>query len=242
MDDYIVKPFDPQTLVGSILRQLRPGGRKLRLRPDWVPKAYAQVSTDWQDIEGIDSTDARARLSDDFDLFRSMLKRLLEEFSNISTPTAADDGAALAVHKGRMHKLRGSAGMLGARAIQQLAGEAEAACAAGEIDKAAHLATILRTHLQQLASSAAPLLAAARAKGAEAALRIGGEFHPEDLTNLLRQLRQKSLSAMDHFSAISPQLRRVLSKDSFEQVHGHIENLQFDDAVRVLEACHLENS
>jgi len=43
-------------------------------------------------------------------------------------------------------------------------------------------------------------------------------------------------------SSMSPQLRRVLSKASFEQVRDDIENLQFDDAVRVLEASHLEDS
>jgi PAS domain S-box-containing protein len=242
MDDYIVKPFDPQTLVSSILRQLRPAGRKLRLQPDGAPKTYTPVPTAWPDIEGIDSTDARTRLSDDFDLFRSMLKRLLAEFSHIPIPTVADAPAALAIHTGRMHKLRGSAGMLGAKAIQQLAGEAEAACAAGEIDRAAHLATILATQLQLLSSSAAPVLEAACVEGAEVAPRIGGELQPQELTSLVRQLRQKSLSAMDHFSSMSPQLRQVLSKDSFEQVRDHIENLQFDDAVRVLEASHLENS
>ena len=35
--------------------------------------------------------------------------------------------AALAAHAGRMHKLSGSAGMLGARGIQQLASKAETA-------------------------------------------------------------------------------------------------------------------
>jgi len=47
---------------------------------------------------------------------------------------------------------------------------------------------------------------------------------------------------MDHFGSMSPQLRRVLSKDSYELVRDHIENLQFDDAVKVLEASHLQDA
>lgn len=54
-----------------------------------------------------------------------------------------------------------------------------------------------------------------------------------------QMLRQQSLSAMDRFGSISPQLRRVLSEDSNEVVRGHIENLQFSDAAKALEASQL---
>ena len=67
-----------------------------------------------------------------------------------------------------MHKLRGSAGMLGAKGIQKLAAEAEAACLAGEGERASHLATQLCSALQTLHQDAGPVLVAARER-AEAA-------------------------------------------------------------------------
>ena len=176
MNDYIIKPFDDQALVCNILRHVKPASGQLTRQIDGTPATPAQAAVPWPEIEGIDSSDARERLSDDFDLFRSMLKRLLDEFSDVAIPAVAEDPVALAVHAGRMHKLRGSAGMLGAKAIQQLAGEAEAACAAGEVERAARLATRLATMLQRLEQSAAPVFEAARAQAEDAALTSGGEL------------------------------------------------------------------
>jgi HPt (histidine-containing phosphotransfer) domain-containing protein len=190
----------------------------------------------WPAIDGIDSSDVRARLSDDFGLFRSMLKRLLDEFFDVAMPAAANDAAAIGIHKGRMHKLKGSAGMLGAKTIHQLAGEAEAACAAGEVERAAVLATKLATELQRLHQSAAPVFAATQAQAEEVALPSGGELEPQVVAELIDLLRQQSLSATDRFSSVSPQLRRLLSKDSFALVRDHIDNLQFSDAANALEA------
>jgi CheY-like chemotaxis protein/two-component sensor histidine kinase len=236
MDDYIVKPFDAQALVGSILRHVKPARGRLTRHLDGAPQARAQAAEPWPEIEGIDSSDARARLSDDFGLFRSMLKRLFDEFSDVAIPTVARDPVALAVHAGRMHKLRGSAGMLGAKAIQQLAGEAEAACAAGAVERAAQLATKLAAQLQQLHQQAAPTFMAGRAQAEEAVLPGGGELEPQALADFIALLRGQSLSAMDRFTSISPQLRRSLSKGSYELVRDHIENLQFSDAAEALEA------
>jgi glycosylphosphatidylinositol transamidase (GPIT) subunit GPI8 len=54
--------------------------------------------------------------------------------------------------------------------------------------------------------------------------------------DLIDLLRQQSLSATDHFTSISSQLRRHLSKDSYALVRDHIDNLQFRDAANALEA------
>jgi PAS domain S-box-containing protein len=235
MDDYIVKPFDAQSLVGSILRHVKPAGHVMH-RVDAAPEARFQAALRWPEIEGIDSTDVRGRLGDDPVLFRSILKRLLDEFSDVSLPPATDDAASLAVYAGRMHKLRGSAGMLGARAIQQLAGEAETACAAGEVERASSLATRLGAKLQRLRESAAPAFLAARAQVEEEVLPVGGELKQEDLDDLISLLRLQSLAAIDRFGTMSPKLRELLSNESYELVREHIDNLQFNDAALALEA------
>jgi CheY-like chemotaxis protein len=239
MDDYIIKPFDAQALVRSILRHVKPASGQLAPQSDAAPETRAQAAGPWPEIEGIDSTDVRARLSDDLDLFRSTLKRLLDEFSDVAIPVATEDSVALAVHAGRMHKLRGSAGILGAKAIQQLAGEAEAACGAGEVERATHLAARLVAQLQGLRQNAAPVFMAARVQAEEEALPSGAELESQLLADLVVLLRQQSLSAMGRFSSISPQLRRLLSKGSYERVRVHIDNLQFSDAANALEASQL---
>jgi PAS domain S-box-containing protein len=240
MDDYIVKPFDAQSLVASILRRVAPA-RAEPVRPiDGVPDTQASEAPPWAEIEGIDSTDARERLSDDFVLFRSMLKRLLNEFSDVSIPVAADGPVELAVHASRMHKLRGSAGMLGAKVIHQLAGEAEAACAAGELERSVQLVTTLSTKLERLRELAAPaLLVIASAQIKDASLTVGDALEPQVLADLVSLLRRQSMSAIERFSGLSPQLQRLLSKSSFERVREHVDNLQFSDAANALEAGQL---
>jgi len=236
MDDYLVKPFDAQSLVTSILRRVAPA-RGQPVRPiDGVPDTGAPEAPPWPEIEGIDSTDARERLSDDFVLFRSMLKRLLDEFSDVSIPVAVEGPVELALHASRMHKLRGSAGMLGAKAIYQLAGEAEAACAAGELERSVHLATRLATKLQRLRELAAPALAMIASVEIEDASLSGGDaLEPRAVADLVSLLRRQSMSAIERFSGLSPQLQRLLSKSSFERVREHIDNLQFSDAANALE-------
>ena len=236
MDDFIIKPFDAQALVGSILRHVTPASDRSERKLYVVPETPARSAVPWPEIEGIDSSDVRARLSNDFGLFRSMLKRLLDEFFDVAMPAVAEGPVALAIHKGRMHKLKGSAGMLGAKTIQRLASEAEAASAANEVERASQLATRLSAELQRLHQNAAPVFTATQAEAEEAALPSGGELEPQVVAGLIDLLRQQSLSATDHFSSLSPQLRRLLSKDSYELVRDHIRNLQFSDAANALEA------
>jgi CheY-like chemotaxis protein len=233
MDYFILKPFSAEALVRSILRHVKRASSRLGRVVDGAPGPAAQATRAWPEIEGIDASDARERLSNDFDLFRSMLKRLLDEFSNVAI-LATEEPVALAA-KGRcMHKLRGSAGMLGAKAIQHLAGEAEAACAAGEVERAAHLATRLATQLLRLHQSATPTLNALRAEAGEAALASDGDLEPQLLIDLIARLRKQDLSAVDCFSAIAPQLQRCLGQ-SYALMRDHMDNLRFNDAVKVLE-------
>jgi PAS domain S-box-containing protein len=241
MDDYIVKPFDAQALVRSILRHVKPASGRLAPQNGETAETRTPSRAPWIEIDGIDSTDVRVRLSDDDRLFRSMLKRLLDEFSALAIPAHAGD-VALAVHARHMHKLRGSAGMLGAGEIQRIAGEAETACLAGEAGLASDLTTTLATMLHQLHESAAPAWTAAQAEFDELALAGGGELEPQRLRDLVDLLRQQDLSALDRFNAISPQLRRLLGKSSYELVRGRLDNLHFHDAADLLEASQLEAS
>jgi len=237
MDDYLVKPFDAQSLVASILRRVAHVNGRLVHPIACSPDAPTSEAMPWPEIEGIDRLDVRERLSDDFGLFRSMLKRLLDEFSDVSIPIAGRAPTDLAVHAGRMHKLRGSAGILGAKGIHQLAGEAETACAAGNVERSVHLATRLAVKLQRLGECAAPLVVTAPAQAEDpSAASSRDRLAPQALADFVDLLRQQSMSAIERFSALSPQLQRLLSKGAFEVVRQHIDNLQFSDAANALEA------
>jgi len=184
MTDYVVKPFESQALVRAILRHARPAIEKtlgqiakapatpqgapaqIAKTPATPPGAPAQIAKtpatppgapgQWPEIEGIDSVDVSTRLSGDFGLFRSLLTRLLDEFSDVAIGVMNEDPDALVPYRARLHKLRGSAGLLGAKAIAQLAGEGEAACATGDMTRASPHATRIAIQLQRLREHAVP--------------------------------------------------------------------------------------
>ena len=235
MDDYIVKPFDAQQLMRSVLRHVQlTGGPQVRSQIA-SPDAVAQPHAAWPEIDGIDSEDARERLNNDFELFRSMLKRLLGEFADVALPDQFGNAGTLATHAGRMHKLRGSAGLLGAKSIQRLAGEAEAACVDGDAALAAPLAVDLASELHRLRQSAEPAFQSRQTPVEEAPGQGGEPLETGALSELVGLLRQQRLSAMDRFKALSPQLRGHLRLGDYERVEQHLDNLRFGDAADILE-------
>jgi PAS domain S-box-containing protein len=236
MDDYIVKPFEAKGLVSSILRRINPKGFEAVQRLGGPTPNPPEEDASWCEIEGIDSRDARERLSYDFGLFQLLLKRLLDEFSDLALPGADPASVSLNVNAGRMHKLRGCAGMLGAKAIQQLAGEAEIAYAAGATDRAPALIARLASELQRLQRSAASVLSAKSSEADDAPSDVVAELGPAALADFITLLRQQSLSATDRFASLSPQLRRLLPADEFRILRGDIGDLRFSDAAELLEA------
>ena len=138
-------------------------------------------------------------------------------------------------HAGRMHKLRGSAGLLGAKSIQRLAGEAEAACTGGDVARAAPLAADLASELHRLRQSAEPAFQSRQAPAQEAPVQGGDPIEQDSLAELVGLLRQQRLSAMDRFKALSPQLRGHLRQGDYERVEEHLESLRFGDAADILE-------
>ncbi len=236
MNAFVTKPFDPRELMRIVLGQLPPAVRE-RIGRDERRAAPAPADADaqtaaWPSIDGIDLDDVRTRLGDDVQLFRSMLERLLREFTGLAAPA---DPAATAALAGRLHKLRGSAGMLGATTIHRLASDGEAACRADDLPRVHRLVPKLAAQLRRLEDAARPFFEASARQADEAAAQAPGEIDPGDLLELERLLREQSLSALKCFSAMTPALRGGLGREAFDALHQHMENLQFDEAARLLE-------
>ncbi len=89
-------------------------------------------------------------LGDDAGLFRSLLGKLIRDFAGAALPTSGYERGELVGHAARMHKLKGSAGLLGLNVVQQLAGTIERACKAGEVVSIRPLAQQLTHEFQRL--------------------------------------------------------------------------------------------
>jgi PAS domain S-box-containing protein len=234
MDDFLIKPFDPITLIRCISKHVRVSNDRAA-----TPISASAVATAppvaWPDIEGIDSAEARARLSNDARLFLSCVARLLVEFSEVSFFSEGQE-ASLPKQAARMHKLKGAAGMLGAKGICALAAETEAACVAGDAQRASDFAAALATGLRQLRESAAPVVNAARA-GAETLVEpLGSPLEPYLVDELVQLLRQQNLSAVDRFRTLEPRLRRHLAAAVQGELRSHMEALRFEAAAEMLQS------
>jgi PAS domain S-box-containing protein len=235
MDFFILKPFSAEALVRCILRHVKRGSGPMAVPLGEQSEPLAHIPPPWPEIEGIDSGDARVRLTDDLDLFGSMLRRLLHEFSDVTRPPVTSDPASLAAHRRRMHKLMGCAGMLGATSIQELARAGETACAAGEVAQAAALAITLAAQLELLRESSSAALAGMPARDQRPLQTDDSELDPQLVVDLLDLLRQQNLSAVHRFNAILPQLERRLGHGACALMRDHMEHLRFIEAVDVLE-------
>jgi hypothetical protein len=114
-------------------------------------------------MDGVDFAGVRAMLGDDAGLFRSLLGRLIRDFAGETLPTTGYERGDLIGHGARMHKLKGSAGILGLSVVQQLAATIQGACEAGEVESIGHLAQQLTDEFKRLSDCAdgAPIASAA---------------------------------------------------------------------------------
>jgi HPt (histidine-containing phosphotransfer) domain-containing protein len=239
MTDFISKPFDAQALIRSVRRHA------LQARETPAPAALpiaageAALPTEWPRVEGIDAADAYQRLGGDTDLLLSVLHRLLTEFGDLASADAATvEGAsstAQAALAARLHKLQGSAGMVGARAVRQLAAEGEAALKTGDPARAARAMPALGGALRRLQAAAQPFFDAAADAG-EVPVVPASPVDSGDLAQLIDTLRQQSLRAMPMFDALGPSLRVSLGGERFAALDRAVQDFQFQRAVEILQS------
>lgn len=126
--------------AGRARIQFREGGQKVRrapaptAQPATEPAVPAMAApragaAEWPHVAGVDWEQSRLRLAGNRQLFQSMLTRLVDEFGSLDSRSLARQDAAHVT--ARLHKLKGSAGTLGAVDLQTLAARAEQAMRSG---------------------------------------------------------------------------------------------------------------
>ncbi|ALV05632.1 PAS domain S-box protein [Roseateles depolymerans] len=181
---------------------------------------------DWPEIEGIHTQDVRQRLDGDHTLFLSLLGVLLKDHPALPMPgTGGEDMPTMAA---RLHKLRGSAGNVGAAAVAATATLAEMACRHGDLQTATGHVVRLNEQLAALAAAAAPWLGR-KDFGAAAS----GD-HPPELAALMQLLQDQQAEALGAFDALSSRLRDRLGDARFEQVRTLVDQLRLAEAGALL--------
>jgi PAS domain S-box-containing protein len=227
MSDFVSKPFDPQALIRKVRRLVE------QVRGEPIPmividKSGSGLGAGHPPMSSIDSGALHQMFGDDIPLFTSLLARVLREFSDIEAPVviAPNDSAALSQLQARAHKLKGSAGMIGATRLMRLAGAVEEALQAGRsisvvtrmMAKLSAAFTALREESQdwmEAHSSAVP----SDVKRATVS--------PEELAELRALLECQNLAAVEKFSSLAAALTEVLGTAHFDKIRAAVDNLDF---------------
>jgi CheY-like chemotaxis protein/HPt (histidine-containing phosphotransfer) domain-containing protein len=241
MNEFVAKPFDPQLLIRKVRRLVE----QVRGKP--IPLAILDVKSAVRAAHGslmssIDPTLVQQLYGDDVALFRSVLNRMLRDYSDLELPASVslDDEAAREQLTARTHKLKGSAGLIGATRIMRLAGAAEVALQQQRpTDVVDRILQQLTTALVTLREEATPFLqrppeGPARPDNTGSSRPIAGAADIDELCTLLES---QNLAALDKFGVLSAELRTRLSATDFERLHDSIDNLDFQLGATLLRAA-----
>ncbi len=234
VNDYLTKPLDPDRMV----RLIRHSVEKARGSALAVGARTPGIAADaaWPELPGIDTAQARLRLSDDLALFRRSLRRFLDEWDAAGDLTAQlsepDEREALAR---RMHKLAGNGALIGAQTVHHLAKGLETALHGVASDDLSGDAAELTAETGALALVAERWLAETPDPDtiADAASAPTGRA---TMAEFRAQLQSRKIAALQTYKALAPALRERLGVEGFAALHKALDELDFVGALGQLDA------
>ena len=235
MDAFISKPFDPQALVALLRRHVE---RARGTRLPFVARGVRaeSIASDWPEIDGIDRRDVEYRLQGDVALFARLLRRLCDEFGDLANAVPMMPGVAERdFEAARMHKLAGSAGMLGATALRITAAASERALRAPSDSAGAAMAAVGDAMRSLIDSSGLWLDTLRQRPTAPPAVEDTSVPSPEAVRQLTDLLQARDLAALQRFKMLAPALRQAWPVETFEAVQAAIERLDFKACTKLIE-------
>jgi two-component system, sensor histidine kinase and response regulator len=240
MNDHVGKPFDLDRLVATLLQWIRG-----RASPDAIPesatRAPGAAAAPFPHVAGIEAEGTAERLNHDVDLFVRVLGWIASDYADLlQLRTAADVARWLAAPEGRktlterLHKIKGSAGSVGARAVFDSATLAERAMLDGA-DDAVPRVLALNAALTDLVQGIQEMLAARQASSAPA--HAASEAAPMDqaaLSHLAKLLHAHDLAALSLYPELKTSLGAALGKDAAGQLERAMQALDFARAGQLL--------
>lgn len=229
MTDFITKPYDPETLIASVRAHVsRARGAQVGVA---TRVGGVERRDGWPTIDGIDAREAETRLGGDTELFRLLLGRLREDIG------AARGSRLLSgdrrVSKAWLHKLRGTAGNLGARQLRLRAGEAERAMATEDDALLSPAMEALNAEMQRVVDGIdrADLWEDRRPP---AATSESPPLDPTTVERAMRLLEEQSFGAVDVIKEAAPALAARLGASAFADLQTAVAGLDFATARALL--------
>ncbi|MET0238256.1 MAG: response regulator [Sphingobium sp.] len=239
MDDHIAKPVDPEVLVRTLDKWLKPG-RDAGAAPVPVPSAQI-IALAPGDLPlqlppfGIDA--ALARMNGKRPLLRKLIVNFGESYANVAEELRAQIAAGqLAEARRHAHTLKGVSGSLELAEVHSVAAGLERAIAAEELGS-------IPSRIDALEQAVAPAVAAARSLTQSAAaapqLAVIASDDPAAAAarDKLRDLvKRRSLSARSGFDAYAAALGLSDEAQRTHPVKAALEKLDYVSALALMDA------
>ncbi|HCE2133708.1 TPA: CHASE domain-containing protein [Vibrio parahaemolyticus] len=238
MNDFLTKPISPTQLISVLRTQIvQYLGKNIEVEEINIP---SQPQDDWPSIDGLDISQAKELLMNNKVLFFNTLEHLLEDNENLILDDSFDMSSLSNIETrlnlaSQAHKLRSSAGMIGAQSLHTLASSAENILR--ESDLQAEVAILeLSSELKKLkvaskdamvewkTSTEMPIVAA-----------VSNEVVSLDLANqLLTMFDAQDLNALTLVEEQKEYLFNLLGKDTLNLLLDATKRLNFKQASEVL--------
>jgi PAS domain S-box-containing protein len=243
MNDFLSKPLDPDALIRTVRQQVE----RVRGAPlPWVSAPEARKSSvAWPVVEGIDADGAAARLNHDVPLFLKMLDWIGADFADLEAIRSAEqvaqhlaDPTSRTHLRDRVHKLRGSAGTLGAKQVHAAASATEAALADHSGDEIGCMLALSQALRQLIAASQPAIAAGLLASESLQNLATTAPAVPasqQSLEALAELLRAQDLQALSMLAQMHGPLASVIGADTAAAIARAMDLLDFPGALDMLE-------
>ncbi len=230
MNDHVTKPIEPEVLYQALARWYR---RRAGSEAAAGAKRATSAAGAIPEIPGVDAAAGLKRVAGNRALYRSLLEKFVEGQSDapgaIRGALDAGDGA---LAERLAHTLKGVAGNIGAKAVQDAAGQVEQA-----IHRKSETGDSLRRLEDTLAAVMPPLRAALGAGSAAkvtAAVAASVESAQAVLEKLDAYLADSDGEAAEYLVSNADVLRAALGAERFAGVRKAIEEYDFEAALEKL--------
>jgi len=229
MNDHVSKPIDPELLYETIGRFYRASTAAVTHSPGPAREAS---SDGLPEVDGLDTKDGLTRVAGNRALYVKLLRQFAEQQAaaprQIAESLAADDRK---LAERLAHTVKGVAGSLGARGIQQVAGDLEKEIASGARNPdlsrfEASLGDFVRRLRAALPAEAVPATPAASMDSAQL------EAFVREMTSHLNNFDP---AAGELFGKHRDSLRGFFSPEAFASIEKQIGAFAFADALSTLQ-------
>jgi HPt (histidine-containing phosphotransfer) domain-containing protein len=235
MNGHIAKPLDPALLLDTLSTIPRRVPEVVTRDPGAEPEAAVDALTDIPPVDGLDSADGLRRVGGNAGFYVKLLRQFAIQQADAIGEIRAAMGTNDAERAVRLaHTLRGVAGTLGARNVQDAAGAVETLLRGGSLVDAsnaalAHLAAVLDPLLARLRAALALTPSAATAPAVATA-------HTRTVaTKLTKLFADFDTSAVTFAEENLTSLRPAFDAVTWEQFLRHTQGFAFADAQALLD-------